>query len=380
MTISSKLPEVGTSIFTVMSRMAADHDAINLSQGFPDFPVHPELIEWAHHYMQKGLNQYAPGNGVPKLRKAIAEMTNRLYGVEPDPEEEITITTGATEGLFATITALVERGDEVILFDPAYDSYDPAIRLSGGLPVHLNLRYPSFGIPWQQLTETINEKTKAILINNPHNPTGSILSKEDLSELGRIAAKHDLMVISDEVYHNMVFDGVPHTSLLQVPELRNRGIAVFSFGKTFHATGWKSGYTIAPPEITREIRRVRQFVTFTVNTPIQFALADFIAEPSHYENLAGFFQEKRDTFLKAIANSRFHATPSSGTYFQTLEFSAINDMRDVAMSEHMTKEKGLASIPVSVFNADGHDHQLLRFCIAKDDSTLLAAAKILNAL
>lgn len=380
MIVNSKLPEVGTSIFTVMSRMAADHDAINLSQGFPDFPVHPELIDRAHHYMQKGLNQYAPGNGVPRLKKAISEMTLRLYGVAPDAEDEITISTGATEGLFATITALVERGDEVILFDPAYDSYDPAIRLCGGVPVHLNLEYPSFGIPWDQLTDAINEKTKAIIINNPHNPTGSILSKEDLIALGRIAVEKDLIVISDEVYHNMVFDGIHHTSVLQIENLKDRSVAVFSFGKTFHATGWKSGYCIAPTTITQEIRKVRQFVTFTVNTPIQFALADFIENPNHYENLAGFFEEKRNVFIKAIENSRFKSIPSSGTYFQLLEFSSINDLNDVAMSEQMTKENGLASIPVSVFNHDEHDHQLLRFCIAKDDSTLLAAAKILNGL
>ncbi len=380
MIVKSKLPEVGTSIFSVMSRMAADHNAINLSQGFPDFPVHPELIERAHHYMQKGLNQYAPGNGVPRLKKAIAEMTGRLYGVAPDPEEEITISTGATEGLFATITALVERGDEIILFDPAYDSYDPAIRLCGGIPVHLNLEYPTFGIPWAKLAETINDKTKAIIINNPHNPTGSILRKEDLLELARIAVDKDLIVISDEVYHNMVFDGIRHTSVLQIDDLRDRSVAVFSFGKTFHATGWKSGYCVAPDALTQEIRRVRQFVTFTVNTPIQFALADFIEDPDHYENLAGFFEEKRDVFLNAIVSSRFKSIPSAGTYFQLLEYSAINDLSDVTMSEQMTKENGLASIPVSVFNHDGHDHQLLRFCFAKDDTTLLAAANILNEL
>lgn len=380
MIVNSKLPEVGTSIFSVMSRMAADHKAINLSQGFPDFPVHPELIDRAHHYMQKGLNQYAPGNGVPRLKKAIAEMTNRLYEVAPDFEDEITITTGATEGLFAAITALVERGDEVILFDPAYDSYDPAIRLCGGVPVHLNLAYPSFDIPWSALAEAINEKTKAIIINNPHNPTGSILNKEDLIKLGQIAAEKDLIVISDEVYHNMVFDGIRHTSALQIENLKDRSVAVFSFGKTFHATGWKSGYTIASSAITQEIRRVRQFVTFTVNTPIQFALADFIADADHYENLAGFFEGKRDVFVNAVKDSRFKAIPSSGTYFQLLEYSEINDLGDRVMCEQMTRENGLASIPVSVFNHDGHDHQLLRFCFAKDDSTLLAAAKILNEL
>lgn len=380
MIVNSKLPEVGTSIFSVMSRMAADYKAINLSQGFPDFPVHPELIERAHHYMQKGLNQYAPGNGVPRLKKAISEMTDRLYGVAPDSEDQITISTGATEGLFATITALVNQGDEVILFDPAYDSYDPAIRLCGGVPIHLNLEYPTFDIPWTQLTAAITDKTKAIIINNPHNPTGSILRKEDLLELARIAVDKDLIVISDEVYHNMVFDGVKHTSVLQIDGLKDRSVAIFSFGKTFHATGWKSGYCVAPFAITQEIRRVRQFVTFTVNTPIQFALADFIEDPDHYENLAGFFEEKRDVFLNAVESSRFKAIPSAGTYFQLLEYSAINDLNDMAMSEQMTKENGLASIPVSVFNDDGHDHQLLRFCFAKDDSTLMAAAKILNEL
>lgn len=380
MIVNSKLPEVGTSIFSVMSRMAADHNAINLSQGFPDFPVHPELIDRAHHYMQKGLNQYAPGNGVPRLKAEISKMKSRLYSVAPDPEDEITISTGATEGLFATITALVERGDEVILFDPAYDSYDPAIRLCGGVPVHLNLEFPSFGIPWEALAEAINGKTKAIIINNPHNPTGSILRKEDLVELGRIAQEKGLIVISDEVYHNMVFDGIRHTSALQIESLKDRSVAIFSFGKTFHATGWKSGYCVAPQALTKEIRRVRQFVTFTVNTPIQFALADFIENPDHYENLAGFFEEKRNVFVNAVKDSRFKAIPSAGTYFQLLEYSAINELGDMAMCEQMTKENGLASIPVSVFNYDGHDQQLLRFCFAKDDSTLLAAAKILNEL
>lgn len=377
MTVSSKLPDIGTSIFTVMSRMAADHKALNLSQGFPDFPVHPELIERAHHYMQKGLNQYAPGNGVPRLRTGIAEMTERLYGVKPDAEEEITISTGATEGIFATLTALIQSGDQVILFDPAYDSYDPAIRLCGAEPIHLNLEYPKFSLPWQGLRNAINGKTRAIVINNPHNPTGSILSREDLEELGKLAQEHDLIVISDEVYHNMVFDEVKHTSVLQIESLKNRCVAIFSFGKTFHATGWKTGYCIAPPALTQEIRRVRQFVTFTVNTPIQFAVADFIEDPDHYEYLGGFFEKKRDVFQKAVANSKFRPLQCSGTYFQVLNYGEVSSEDDMTMAKKMTKEHALASIPISVFSADGTDHRLLRFCFAKDDETLLAAGKIL---
>ena len=350
MKYASKLPNVGTSIFTEMSRMAADHNAINLSQGFPDFPVHEELIALTHHYMNKGLNQYAPGSGVPKLRQAIAEMTHRLYGVKPDFETEITVSTGATEGIFATLTALVSRGDEVILFDPAYDCYDPAITLCGGKPVHLNLEYPSFGIPWEALTSAINERTRAIVINNPHNPTGRILTRTDLEELGAIAEQHNLLIISDEVYHNMVFDGTRHTSILEIDQYRNRSVAIFSFGKTFHATGWKTGYCIAPSYLTEEIRKVRQFVTFTVNTPIQFALADFIADPDHYEYLADFFESKRDAFLKAIDGSRFEPVKCSGTYFQVLNYTSVTDLDDRAMAEKMTKEHGLASIPISVFS------------------------------
>lgn len=380
MTITPKLPDVGTSIFTVMSKMAADHDALNMSQGFPEFPVHPELIERAHHYMLKGLNQYAPGNGVPRLREGIADMTERLYGERRDAETEITVSTGATEGIYSTLTALIHRGDQVILFDPAYDSYDPAIRLCGAEPVHLNLAYPTFGIPWEALRNAINDKTRAIVINNPHNPTGSILTRADMEKLGRLAKAHDLLVISDEVYHNMVFDGVRHTSALQIADLRDRSVAIFSFGKTFHATGWKTGYCIASAELTREIRRTRQFVTFTVNTPIQFALADFIEDPDHYEYLAGFFEEKRNVFLQAVANSQFQPIQCSGTYFQLLNYGAVSDQPDMDMAEELTKTHGLATIPVSVFSADGTDHRLLRFCFAKDDETLQAAGKILNSL
>ncbi|MEM9324787.1 MAG: methionine aminotransferase [Bacteroidota bacterium] len=378
MTITSKLPDIGTSIFSVMSGMATQHKALNLSQGFPDFAISQELIDRVTDQMQRGRNQYPPSIGVGPLREAISEMTSHLYGIEANPSTEITIFSGATEAIYCAITALIHEGDEVIIFDPAYDSYDPVVRLQRGVPVHINLVQPHFGIPWDRLEESITPRTKAIMINNPHNPTGSIIERADLERLERVAEQHDLMVISDEVYHNMVFDGKKHTSVLEFEGLRRRSIGAFSFGKTFHATGWKVGYSIAPPAFTEELRRVHQFVTFTVNTPIQFALGEFIREPSHYESLPGFFQQKRDFFLECIAGSRFRAIPSGGTYFQVLSYEGLSDLSDQEMAEMMTKEMGLASIPVSVFYDDGSDHKLLRFCFAKDEETMSKAGEILR--
>ncbi len=380
MRIASKLPDVGTSIFSVMSGMATQYGALNLSQGFPDFQISEELIDLVSKHMREGRNQYPPSIGIGPLREAIAGMTEHLYGHMPDPDSEITVFTGATEAIYCAIAALIQKGDEVIIFDPAYDSYDPVVRLHGGVPVHINLEAPYFRIPWEEVASRINDRTRAIFINNPHNPTGTILTNEDLLQLEKLAVQYDLLVISDEVYHNMVFDDQKHHSVLEFEALRQRSVAAFSFGKTFHATGWKMGYAVASKEVTDELRRVHQFVTFTVNTPIQFALGEFIRNPVHFEQLPGFFQRKRDYFLQSIEGSRFEAVPSSGTYFQILSYAGISDEADQAMAENMTKQNGLASISVSVFYADGTDQKLLRFCFAKDDGTLERAGQILKQI
>ncbi len=378
MNLSSKLPDFGTSIFSTMSQLAADHDALNLSQGFPDFQVSRDLIDRVHHHMVKGRNQYAPSPGLPQLREVISKMNAALYGYQADANKELTIFSGATEALFATFTALVSPGDEIILFDPAYDAYDPAIRLSGGIPVHIELEFPAFSVPWEQLIGKISDKTRAIVINNPHNPTGAIWSREDLKQLEEIAEKYDLFVISDEVYHNIVFDGASHQSVLAFPKLARRSVAIFSFGKTLHATGWKVGYASAPEYITSELRKIHQLLTFSVNTPVQFALAEFMAKPEHYNYLSDYFQAKRDAFLSYLKETSFQPIASRGTYFQLLSFRELSDQNDTAMARELTIKQGIASIPVSVFYDQGTDHNILRFCFAKEDHTLMEAAGLLK--
>jgi len=380
MKLESKLPTFGTSIFSTMSQLATKYEALNMSQGFPDFPVNAELIDRAHYYMEAGKNQYAPSPGLPELRKVIAKMNNELYHVHSDPVEEVTIFSGATEALFATFSSLVSEGDEIILFDPAYDSYDPAIRLAGGVPVHINLTYPSFDIPWELVETRISSKTKAIVINNPHNPTGAILEKSDLQRLSELAGRNDLLVISDEVYHNMIFDGSAHQSVLSFPDLKERSIAIFSFGKTLHATGWKVGYAVASPEITKEVRKVHQITTFSVNTPLQYALSDFMSMPESYNYLASFFQEKRDAFLSYLGDSLFEPIPSKGTYFQLLSYAKLTTEPDVKMAHQMTEVNGIASIPISVFYDDQTDNKVLRFCFAKESDTLKEATELLKAI
>lgn len=374
-TISSKLPLVGTTIFTEMSALAVEHNAINLSQGFPDFPLDSHLIDLVKHYMSSGHNQYAPMPGIPALRKQIAAKLKPYHAQPFDADEEITITSGATEGLFATLNALIHPRDEVIIFDPAYDLYAPAVMLAGGKPVHLELMLPEFSINWEQLEQAIGSQTRAIVINNPNNPAGSILHGEELERLRDLVVSRDLIIISDEVYEHMVYDGLQHHSILSVPGLRERGVAVFSFGKTFHATGWKIGYTVAPPAITKELRKVHQFVTFSVNTPIQLAIADYLNDPGHYLGLSDFFQKKRDFFLSLMAPSRFKPLPSRGTYFQIMSYQDISDRPDRDMAHWMTVEHGVASIPVSVFYNSGRDHKLLRFCFGKNSETLKQAAE-----
>ncbi|MCP4458470.1 MAG: aminotransferase class I/II-fold pyridoxal phosphate-dependent enzyme [Cytophagales bacterium] len=378
--MTSKLPNTGTSIFTTMSQRAAKHGALNMAQGFPDFDVSQELIDRVALHMNEGRNQYPPSAGIPDFRQAIAEMHSHHFGTSHDPETEITVTSGATEALFSTITALIHEGEEVIVFDPAYDSYEPVIELQKAKTVHLKLSDHDFTIGWQEVVSAITDKTRAIIINTPHNPTGAVMTDADMLALDKIATEHDLIVISDEVYHHIVFDGAKHRSVLQYPELAKRSVAIFSFGKTFHATGWKVGYVAAPKEITAEIRKIHQFVTFTTHTPCQFAIADFVRNPSNYEYLPDFFQKKRDIFLDGVKGSRFEGSPASGTYFQLLRFDNISKESDTEMANRLTREFQLASIPISNFFADGHDASYLRFCFAKEDNTLEKAAEILQKI
>lgn len=378
MDIQSRLPDVGTSIFAVMSRMAQAHDAINLSQGFPDFKVSQQLIDLIYKQMNEGHNQYAPMSGVPALRNIIAHVIKQSYGHHTDPEHEVTITAGGTEAIFATITALVSRGDEVILFDPSYDCYDPAIRLNGGIPVAINLLPPDFAIDWDLVKSKITSRTKIIMINTPHNPSGAVLTENDLKTLEEIALQHGILVLSDEVYERIIFDGLTHQSVLRFPGLASQCIAIFSFGKTFHATGWKVGYAVAPKLITDEIRKAHQFITFSVNTPVQLALANYMNEPSHYLELAKFYQDKRDFFLEQIKGSSFQPMTCHGSYFQLLSYKNVSEKGDREMAAWLTKEHKLASIPISVFYKNGTDNQLLRFCFAKGEDTLSRAGEILN--
>jgi methionine aminotransferase len=378
MRISSKISDVGTSIFTVMSKMALDYDAINLSQGFPDFMIDEKIVSLVHRYMTEGHNQYAPMPGTPALRNAIARVVASSFGRQVDPDSEVTITSGATEAIFSIISAFVSPGDEVIIFDPSYDSYDPCVRLNGGIPVRINMT-ASFGIDWDAVRMKITRTTRMIIINTPHNPSGAILSEADLRELENIAATHDLLVVSDEVYERLIFDGATHQSVLRFPVLADRSFAVFSFGKTFHATGWKVGYVVAPAVLTAEIRRVHQFVVFSVNTPVQLALAEYLSDPEHYTALGAFYQRKRDFFLNEIRGSSFEPVPSHGSYFQLLSYRAISRAPDMDMAVRLTKENKVAAIPVSVFYKDGTDNSILRFCFAKKEETLAKACHILRA-
>ncbi len=378
--ISSRLPDIGTSIFTVMSKMALEHGAINLSQGFPDFPIDPKLIQLVSKAMAEGHNQYAPMPGHPALKKKIADLVQKTYQRATDPDSEVLITAGGTQAIFSTVSAFIQAGDEVIIFDPSYDCYDPAVRLNGGVPVHINLLPPDFSIPWDEVRSKINSRTKAIMINTPHNPCGSVLSDADMKKLSSIANEFDLLVFSDEVYERIIFDGQTHNSVLKYPGLSTRSVAVFSFGKTFHATGWKIGYTVAPVHLTTEIRKAHQFITFSVNTPMQVALAEYLDDHSHILSLAKFYQARRDFFLEQIKGCSFKPLPCSGSYFQLLSYEATSRESDWTMAERLTKEFKVASIPVSVFYKDQSDHKLLRFCFAKKEETLEKAGRILRGV
>jgi methionine aminotransferase len=380
MKVQSRLPDVGTSIFTVMSKMALDYGAINLSQGFPDFMIDEKIISLVHKYMLEGHNQYAPMPGTPALRNSIAEVILKTYGRQVDPDTQITITSGATESTYSVIAALIAPGDEVIIFDPSYDSYNPAVRLNGGVPIHINLNPGDFSIDWPTVRSKINKRTRMIIINTPHNPSGAVLHEHDLEELEKIALEHGLLVLSDEVYERLIYDGLTHQSILRYPGLAEQSLAVFSFGKTFHATGWKVGYVVASPTLTKEILKAHQFVVFSVNTPVQLALAEYLQTPKHYLELGNFYQKKRDFFLDQMKGSSFEPLPSYGSYFQLMSYKQISNKPDVEMANDLLKKSKVASIPVSVFYKDGTDNRLLRFCFAKKEQTLERACTILRAL
>ncbi len=378
--ISSKLPNIGTSIFAVMSKLAADNNAINLSQGFPDFSCSEELIGLVNKYMLAGFNQYAPMAGLMSLREIIAEKTEDLYSAKYDPESEITITAGATQAIFTAISALIHEGDEVIIFEPAYDCYQPAIELNGGKTVYLQLKAPTYSIDWEEVKKVINYRTKMIIINTPHNPTGSIMTAGDMAKLEKLTQSTEIIIISDEVYEHIIFDGYEHQSVSRFPKLAERSIIISSFGKTFHATGWKIGYCVAPKNLMTEFRKVHQFLVFCCNTPIQHALAEYLKKKNNYLELGSFYQKKRDYFFSLIKNSKFSLEPASGTYFQLLRYNGISKEKDTNFAVRLTKDFGIASIPISVFYHDGVDNKVLRFCFSKKEETLEKAAEILNKI
>lgn len=377
----SKLPALGTTIFSQMSALAQQHNAINLSQGFPDFSGPDYLQQRLAYHVSQGANQYAPMTGALPLRQAIAEKTARLYDYQPDVETEITVTAGATEALYAAITALVRPGDEVICFDPSYDSYAPAVTLSGGVMKRMALQPPAFRPDWQAFAGLLSDKTRLVILNTPHNPSATVWQQQDFAALWQAIAARPVYVLSDEVYEHICFDEAGHASVLAHPDLRQRAIAVSSFGKTFHTTGWKVGYCIAPAAISAELRKVHQYLTFSVNTPAQLAIADMLREhPEHYQALPAFYRDRRDRLANALRHSRFRVLPCQGTYFLLVDYSAISDLDDVSFCQWLTREVGVAAIPLSVFCADPFPHKLIRLCFAKQPATLDAAAERLCQL
>ncbi len=378
--LNSKLPHVGTTIFTVMSRLAAEHKAINLSQGFPDFDCTPELRALVTKHFNAGVNQYPPMAGIAPLREAVAEKISSLYGTAYDPEQEVTIVPGATYAIYTAVAALIRPGDEVILFEPTYDSYGPAVEVHGGVPVYVQLRYPDYSIDWQAVQAAITPRTKLMIINTPHNPTATVLSAEDLRLLEGMLRNTDIAVISDEVYEHIVFDGHQHQSVARFPGLAERSYLVSSFGKTYHVTGWKMGYVAAPRELMNEFRKVHQFNAFVANGPLQYVFAEYMKDKDAYLQLAAFYQKKRDFFLDGLKDSRFKPLPSRGTFFQNLSYEAISEEKDTDLAVRLTKEHGVASIPVSVFYRQPPAHRVLRFCFAKSEETLARGAQILSRL
>ncbi len=374
---TSKLSGAKTSVFAVMSKLANDYNAVNLSQGFPDFPINQELIRRVNYYMVKGYNQYAPMPGVPSLRKAIAEMFKKNHGAGYNYETEITITAGATQALYTAISAFINEGDEAIIIEPAYDSYAPAVIANGGTVKYVSLKFPDFTLNWDEVKRNVTSRTKLIILNTPHNPTGSVLKEEDLLILERFLRGRDIMLISDEVYEHLIFDNEQHYSACRFNDLASRTMVIGSFGKTFHATGWKTGFVLAPANITAEFRKFHQFIVFASNTPIQYAIADFLQNPENYTGLSKFYQAKRDYFLQALKGSGFKAVPAKGTYFQLLDYSNISDEPEYDFAVRLVKEFGVAGIPLSPFYHNNKNQQQLRFCFAKQSSTLDKAAEIL---
>lgn len=376
----SKLPNQEESIFSLMSKLAGKYNAIDLSQGFPDFPTDDTLKDLVTRAMKDGHNQYAPMPGLMALREQISYKIEKLYSRPYDPETEITITNGATQAIYSAITAFIKNGDEVIVFKPAYDSYEPTIKLNGGIPVLLQLEGKDYKVNWNEFQKKITSRTRMVIINTPHNPTGTILSEDDMKKLEDHLKGSNIILLSDEVYEHLIYDGNEHQSAAKFPGLSERAIICASFGKTFHNTGWKTGYCVAPRVLMEEIRKVHQYEVFCINHPMQRAFAEYLENPVHYEKLNDFYRQKRDKFLDLIKGSRFTGTPSSGTYFQLLDFSKITEESDVDFSERLVKEHGLATIPVSVFNINNKDNRQLRFCFAKKDDTLEQAAEIMNEL
>jgi methionine aminotransferase len=380
MPILSKLPDVGTTIFTVMSRRARELGALNLGQGFPDYEIDPRITELTAQAMTDGHNQYAPMEGVMALREQISDKLAQCYGVNVSPETEVTITVGGTEALYCAVQAIVGHGDDAIVFDPAYDSYDPAVRLAGGRCIHIPLMPPSFRYDWNRVASTITDRTRLIVINTPHNPACTAATPDDLDKLAEVVRGRNIYVLSDEVYEHVTYDGRKHVSVLAHPELRERSFAVFSFGKALHATGLRVGYSVAPPELTKELRKVHQFNTFSITHPVQQAVAQYLVEkPESWQQLSAFFQAKRDRVLTALEGSGFGAPPAQGTYFQLVEYSAFSNAPDVAFAERLLTEAGVATIPLSPFYKDPPQLTMLRLCVAKKDQTLDDAIARLQA-
>ncbi|MCO6495153.1 MAG: aminotransferase class I/II-fold pyridoxal phosphate-dependent enzyme [Bacteroidetes bacterium] len=378
--MKSKFPKVGTTIFTKMSAMAKEHGALNLSQGFPDFSPPASLIKAVSHYMEAGMNQYAPMAGLTSLRERIAEKMYENYSAQYNPESEITIVPGGTIGIYAAIASVVKDNDEVIIFEPAYDSYVPAIEANGGKAIFAELKFPTYKPNWDEVKKLTTARTKMIIINTPHNPTGSILSAQDMMKLEKLVKDRDIVILSDEVYEHIIFDGVEHQSIARFPELAKRSFLVYSFGKTYHATGWKMGYVLAPEALTEEFRKIYQYMAFACNTPMQYAFAEILKEKELYLGLSEMYRERRDYFVNGLKGSRFKLKPSVGTYFQLLDYSKISDLGEMEFAEWLVKEKKIAAIPVSSFYRKNDNHQVLRFCFAKNNDTLDKGLEILCKL
>ena len=378
--IKSKLPEVGTTIFTVMSALATEHNAINLGQGFPDFPMSEELTSLVDKAMREGYNQYTPMQGYLPLREAIAEKTEFLYGIKIDPTTQVTITPGGTYAIYTALTTILQPGDEVIVFEPAYDSYIPNIEVNGAIAVRINLDFPDYQINWNKVRQKISARTRMIMLNSPNNPTGSVISRQDIEELRSIVAGTSILISSDEVYEHLIYDGIPHQSILRFPDLLERSFVSFSFGKVYNCTGWKMGYSISSPELMAEFRKVHQFNCFSCHSPVQVALSQFLINKDSYLGLSAIMQAKRDFFANMLEQTKFTALPSHGSYFQCFKYDRISDESDKDFCKRITKEYGVAAIPVSAFYKEGTDNKVIRFCFSKKDETLEKAANRLRKL